>query len=299
MQLQELVTTVRPHPFGEAGVRSSLEEVARYVSKGITNPYVRTFAIDKLAEAQQRGVNVDSPRARAEVLLRVFQQEKLWVPDPVNAEYIPEAHLLACDPNKPHRNLEGKELVCKKGDDCDGKTVGLGACLGAVGLHTLVVGHGYDGDGGRIEHVLNMVWLGKRWYYADPSLKELGLGQCVPFTRERVLSVPNVQVLCDASSCMSNGQETRFNPDDSNFVNNGIFVGVSGPPTTLDGIVSKVVWVTEARPRVNWLGQVGEMGNNDEQSGQRFTTLEKILLAGTFISATTLALNIYDRARAL
>lgn len=296
MQLQELVATIRPHPFGEAGVRSSLDEVARYVAKGISNPYVRTFAIDKLAEAKQRGVNVDSPRARAEVLLRVFQTEKLWVPDPVNAEYMPEAHLLACDPNKPHKTPDGKVLVCKSGDDCDGKTIALGACFGAVGLHSLVVGHGYDDDGGRIEHVLTMVWLGKRWYYADPSLKELGLGQCVPFTRERVLSVPNIQLLCDASSCMS-GQETRFNPDDNNFVSSGIFVGVAGVPTSLAGVRS-VVWVTEERPRVQWLGQV-TTDTNHEKAAQRFTTLEKILLAGTFISATTLALNLYDRARTL
>jgi len=296
VQAQELVATIRPHPYGEAGVRSSLEEVARYVAKGISNPYVRTYAIDKLAQAQQRGVNVDSPRARAEELLRVFQQEKLWVPDPVNAEYMPEAQLIACDPNKPHRTPDGKELVCKQGDDCDGKAIGLGACFGAVGLHSLVVGHGYENDGRTIEHVLNMVWLGKRWYYADPSLKELRLGQCVPFTRERVLSVPNIQVLCDANSCMT-GQETRFDPDDNNFVDRGIFVGVAGVPNSLAGVRSTVVWVTDARPKVQWLGQVGQ-ANHEQQSQQRFTTLEKILLAGTFISATTLALQIYDRARA-
>lgn len=298
MQLQELVTTIRPHPWGEAGVRSSLDEVARYVSKGISNPYVRTFAIDKLAEAQARGINVDTSRGRAEVLLEVFQREKLWVPDPVNAEYMPEAHLIACDPNKPHVTPEGKTLVCKRGDDCDGKTIGLGACFGAVGLNSVVVGHGYDPDGGRIEHVLTMVWLGKRWHYADPSLKELKLGQCVPFTRERVLSVPNVQVLCDASSCMT-GQETRFNPDDMNFVNEGIFVGVAGAPNSLAGVRSPIVWVTNEKPMVQWLGSIGETAAQNNQTAQRFTTLEKILLAGTFISATTLALELYDRTRQL
>jgi len=296
VELQELVATIRPHPWGEAGVRSSLEEVARCVAKGITNPYVRTFAGNKLAEARDRGVKVDTARARAEVLLDVFHREKLWVPDPVNAEYIPDAHLMACDHKNPHLASDGKALVCKRAEDCDGLVVGLGACFGAVGLHSLVVGHGYDPDGGRIEHVLTMVWFGKRWHYADPSLKELGLGQCVPYTRERVLSVPNVQVLCDASSCMT-GQETRFNPDDSNFVTSGLYVGVAGVPTSLAGVRSPIVWVTDERPRVQWLGSIGEAIETNQKAAERFTTLEKILLAGTFISATTLALELYDRTR--
>jgi hypothetical protein len=298
VELQQLVATIRPHPFGEAGVRSSLDEVARYVSKGISNPYVRTYAIDKLAEAKQRGVNVDSPRGRAETLLRVFQNEKLWVPDPVNAEYMPEAHLIACDPKKPHVTPEGKTLYCKQGDDCDGKVIGLASCFGAVGLHTVIVGHGYEEN--HIEHVLCMAWLGKRWYYADPSLPELALGQCVPFVRERVLSVPNIQVLCDARSCMT-GQESRFDPDEHNFVDKGVFVGVAGVPTSYAGMRARVVWVPDERPPVKWLGSIGEATppDNHQQQKQQFSTLEKILLAGTFISATTLAITLYDRAREL
>jgi hypothetical protein len=295
VQLKELVAKIRPHPFGEAGVRMSLNEVANFISEGMSNPYVRNYAMDKLAEAKARGIRVDSPRARAEVLLEVFHREKLWVPDPVNAEYMPKAHIIACDPTKPHRTPEGEEISCAAGDDCDGLTLGLGACFGAVGLHSVVVGHGY-GDN-RIEHVLNAVWLNERWHYADASLDKLRLGEFVPFERERVLSVPNVQVLCDARACLL-GKETSFNPDDSNFVTHGIFVGVEGVPTSLAGLKSSIIW--EPRPKVQWLGSrvdwVGQATNN-HVAAERFTTLEKILLAGTFISATTLALNLYDRAR--
>lgn len=265
----------------------SLDEVANFVARGMSNSYVRKFATDKLAEAKRMGVSVDSPRARAEVLLRVFQNEKLWVPDPVNAEHITEAHLIACDPKTPHVGPDGKALECFEGEDCDGKVVGFLACLGSVGIHCAVVGHSYDEDK-HIEHVLGVAWIGKRWYYADPSLPELALGQCVPFTRERVLSVPNVQVICDDRACIQ-GHEHGFNPDDSNFVSQGVFVGVGAPPT-MAGLTAKVMWQGS---RLEWLGEVEQQS----QQVKPMTTVEKVLLISTIISGATLAINIYDHMR--
>lgn len=225
----------RAHPWGESGIRSSLDEVAKKAAEGAVHPNVRTFAIEMLDLARERGEEVKRPRERARILLQAVQK-KLWVPDPVGTEYIPAAHLLACDPNKPK---DGQ--VCVRGDDCDGKAVLLGAMFSSVGIYTLIVGHAYN-DLKQIEHVLNAAYLDGKWYYADGSTT-LPLGKCVPFSRERVLSIPNIQMLCDDTVCLGRRQ---FDPEKLEFVDKGVFVGVSGPPG-MDGLSANLVWVTEPR----------------------------------------------------
>ena len=221
----------RPHPFGEVGVRSSLDEVCRKARAIYDNgeylARVRTWAIDKLVNAKKKGLLTDnSERARADVLLKACQQ-KLWVPDPIGVEYIPGVHLLACDEH-------GKDgTVCVKGDDCDGINAFMISCFMAVGLYAVVIGHGYDVDG-TIAHTLGGVYCEREWLRADPSAPlgkpPLLLGDCVPFTRERIYSVPNVKMLCDSRNCLDN---RRFDPERLGFVTQGNFVGVNGPPTQL------------------------------------------------------------------
>ena len=368
---------------------SSLDEVAKAAAKGSIDPRVRTWAIERLDKAREAGQSVKQPHERARVLLEAVQK-KLWVPDPIGAEYIPQAHLLACDPDKPK---EGQ--VCVRGDDCfaegtlvltdervgttfvavpveklkpgmkiwgldrwsvvqdvwpkgellvdavefdmssikgigqawltpdhhvyvvedgverritvaelepgmtvprpecagdimggvayrkvrdirrgvdtvpcwdittddhrvylpeydvtvsqcDGLATLLGAALSAVGIYTLIVGHGY-GPEKNIEHVLCAAHLPKfnsvaPWHYADPSTK-LALGRCVPFKRERLLSIPNVKLLCDGSVCL--GRQS-FDPDNLEFIEQGLFVGVGGVPG-LEGLASRVVWLAGDR----------------------------------------------------
>ena len=224
----------RNHPWGERGVLSSLDEVAKAASRGSTDPRVRTWAIETLDKAREKGAVVKHPHERARVLLEAVQK-KLWAPDPIGAEYIPEAHLLACDPDKPK---DGQ--VCVRGDDCDGLATLLGASLSAVGIYTLIVGHGYGEN--RIEHVLCAAHLPRLnvsapWHYADPSTK-LPLGRCVPFKRERLLSIPNVKVLCDGSACLG---KQAFDPENLEFIDQGLFIGVGRLPE-LRGLSSRVVW---------------------------------------------------------
>lgn len=223
----------RDHPWGEQGIRSSLDEVAKKAAQGAVHPNVRTWAIEMLDLARERGESVNKPRDRARILLGAVQK-KLWVPDPVGTEYIPAAHLLACDPKKPK---DGQ--VCVRGDDCDGKATLLGACLSCVGIYTLIVGHAYN-EMKQIEHVLCAAYLDKSWHYADPSTT-FPLGKCVSFSRERVLSIPNVQVLCDDTACIG---RREFDPEKLEFVDRGVFVGVGEPPG-LDGLSSRLVWQTE------------------------------------------------------
>ncbi|HYV99618.1 MAG TPA: hypothetical protein VE967_19320 [Gemmatimonadaceae bacterium] len=222
--------TEREHPFGKAGVNSSLDEVAKRVSKGAIDPGVRTWAIEMLDVARERGLSsAKTPNDRARILLSAVQK-KLWVPDPIGAEYMPAATLLACDP-KTNPNK-----VCIRGDDCDGVATLLGAAWMSVGIHTLVVGHAYD-DEHNIEHVLCAAHLDGRWHYGDPST-DYQLGKCVPFTYERILSVPNVKVICDDEVCIGAGGGRSFDPDRLNFVDKGVFIGVDG----LRGLRARVVW---------------------------------------------------------
>lgn len=233
----------RPHPFGEQGVRSSLDEVcqraaegaAGVIKDGVKLTKVRTWAIEKLDDARKRGESVGTPRDRARVLLAACQK-KLWVPDPIGVEHIFAAHLLACDDH----GTDGS--VCVKGEDCDSITVLLAACLCAVGIYTMIVGHGYGPDGD-IGHVLTAAYVGHgEWLYADPSAPDgkpaIPLGECVAFTRERLYSIPNIKVLCDGRNCL---QSKRFDPEQLGFVTQGTFVGVNGPPEALRGFA----WVSE------------------------------------------------------
>jgi hypothetical protein len=225
----------RDHPWGEVGIRSSLDEVAKAASAGAVHPSVRTWSIEMLDLARERGEEVHSAKDRARILLQAVQK-KLWVPDPVGAEYIPAAHLLACDPKK---SKDGQ--VCVRGDDCDGKAVLLGAAWSSVGIYTLIVGHAYN-EKKQIEHVLCAAYLGNMWFRGDPSTN-LPLGRYVPFTRERVLSIPNVKTICDDTVCIG---ERNFDPEALDFVDKGVFVGVSGPPN-LDGLSASVIWETTPR----------------------------------------------------
>lgn len=278
--------TIRPHPFGENGIRSSLEEVAKRASGLLSSPEdlakIRTWAIEKLDDARKRGIRVNTPKARADVLLKAVQQ-KLWVPDPIGVEYIPGAHHLACNDHK-----DG--AVCVKGDDCDGLVVLLAACLLAVGIYTMVVGHAYNGAE-LISHVLVKVYFDGQWHYADPSPlvpseRYMPLGTCAPFTRERCYALPDVKVICDGAACRKN-----FDPQKEGFISKGNFVGVNGLP------------VEELPPELRpypfgWLGSVGssQVGQSAETQ-QRISNIEKIMLAGVAISAASLMTHWWQLAQ--
>lgn len=137
--------------------------------------------------------------------------------------------------------------------NCDDLVILLGACLSSVGIYTMIIGHAYDRQK-NISHVLCAAHVKGRWMYADPSTK-LPLGECVRFTRERIYSVPNIQMLCDANVCLEN--PSKYNPEKSNFINKGEFVGVNGPPT--------FTWLGDPDRTVEWIEHstwLGEGGGN-------------------------------------
>jgi hypothetical protein len=220
-QGDQLNVEKKAHPPGEQGVRASLDAVSKRVAEGGLSPAMRRWSIEMLDKARKTGTNVHTPKNRAVVLLKAVQQ-KLWVPDPVGAEFIQGAHLTACtDPDKP----------CFDGGDCDDLVVLLGAAFLSVGINTLVVGHGYSSGG--IRHVITAAHVDNKWHYADPSSygpegAHFPFGACAPFTRERIYSVPNIKVLCDDQRCIRDG--SKFKPEANDFVTEGVFVGVDGVP---------------------------------------------------------------------
>jgi hypothetical protein len=255
---QQLTVVRNEHPAGERGVRTSLDIVAKKVAEGGSHPKVRAWAVEQLERARRlEGVACKTDRERADVLLRAVQK-KLWVPDPIGTEFMAGAHLMACDRSTP-------EELCFMSDDCDGLAILLGSCFLSVGLHCMVVGHAYDRSRS-IQHVLLAVRLRKQggvsaisggqhdheWVYADPSLTHLKLGQVTAFTRERLLSVPEVKVICDENNCLVNRD---YDPDALGFVQRGLFVGVDGVPDRVR--VREFAWLGGGSG-FEWLGNVAE-----------------------------------------
>lgn len=303
---QEFQVEERVHPWGERGVNTSLDEVAKRAAAGAIRPEVRTWAVEILDKARKAGRKVNSDRARGVEILKACQA-KLWVPDPVFAEYITPARLLACE--KHGDNGE----ICIKGEDCDGLVVLCAGAFMSVGLHSMIVGHGYGKDK-QIRHVLSAVHIDGKWLYADPSVPEFRgafpLGECHPFTHERLLSIPNVKVLCDADKCITS--PTVFNPEEHDFVNQGVFIGISGidPNAQPEEVPREEVvfeqrlqWIedTEESNKMASLGAFGGFGylgltkeQQDEAAAinEGLTHTEMILLASVTISAIGLIWNI-------
>ena len=246
MPPQAFTVERRDHPFGEEGVRRSLEEVANYILKGYTHPKVVAWAQECLERARkERGVPCKTERQRAEVLLRSVQK-KLWIPDPVGTEWMAGAHLMACDRTT-------KDELCIAPQDCDDRVVICGSSMMAVGLYCCVVGHGYNAKQD-IEHVLLTVRLDGQWAYADPSEPSLPLGKCVKPSRERVISLPNNKVICDARACFTNPSD--YDPIKSGFVEKGVFVGVNGVPAGIPDFVEptpEILWKIGVGTGVEWL----------------------------------------------
>jgi len=84
-------------PHGEDGIRFSLKKVCLMIAEGRLHPDVIAWTRKKLALAG----NPKGPKARAKVLLDALRAQSGWVPDPVDAEFMPAANLMTGDGDKP------------------------------------------------------------------------------------------------------------------------------------------------------------------------------------------------------
>ena len=224
----------RRHPRGEAGTRISCEEAAKRAAEGRLDPRTRAWAIEKIVQAG----NPRGALARASVLLDALRRERIYIPDPTDAEFIPSA---AC-------TLKGCDGLMFLGEDCDGLLVSFLAAIGTVGIEGAVVGHAYEDDG-QLTHVLAAVYDGKRWHLADPSTDH-PFGHVDKPKRERWIGVPGINALCDSinGECDPDSMGSGIAP--GKLRPYGDFVGVGAPPNARGQL--------SGAPRRTATGTVGE-----------------------------------------
>lgn len=153
----------KPHPYGGAGVKMSLDEVARRVAKGRNDPRVRAWAIRALHKAG----GPQGMLQQAEIIRAALKEATVYVQDPLNTEFMQAAHETLC--------LDDKGL-CFKGGDCDDLTIAYASATLSVGIPTNVVGQAFN-DSGIPGHVIAAVRdvNGTQWSRVDPSTdKQVG-----------------------------------------------------------------------------------------------------------------------------
>jgi len=116
---------------------------------------------------------------------------------------------------------------------CDDLSIQLGSSIlapmmmlaagGNVGVYGAIVGHAYTREK-MIEHVLCAIWGEGQWWYCDPSMTSLKFGECKPYTRERAIYVPSLDLACDADVCLAPGGAASNGPP---IPVRGDFVGLS------------------------------------------------------------------------
>lgn len=117
---------------------------------------------------------------------------------------------------------------------CDDLTTGWGAAVlvalmmlsaaESVGVRAAVVGHSYQKNG-IIEHVLGALYDQGKWWYAEPSIPDMPFGEAKTPTREYVIEVPSLEVLCDAAVCLMPGGQASTAPPPPR---RGDFLSVNG-----------------------------------------------------------------------
>jgi hypothetical protein len=159
---------VAPYPEGLAGVKLSLDVIAKKIRDGRLDADIRGWVGDVL---QQAG-NPKSRRAKVQAILDAFRKATVYVPDPAGAEYIVSAAGTACL----------RPGLCVRARDCDDGVVFMGSALLSIGIPVVVVKQNFGP--GKQEHVLvEFQDESGSWLPADPST-ELDAGSKVPAVSE-------------------------------------------------------------------------------------------------------------------
>ena len=205
----------------------SLFEVARRSANGRLNPRLRDWAMKRIKRAGSPADDI----GRARAIYDAVVTEKLYVPDPVDAELIVGAHctLDRCGP------------LSFEGGDCDDLVVATSAAIESVGIPVVIVCHSYRmaGDLPAVpDHVLLAIWdkQRRRWWYADPSARPaVPMGKIVARpTREIWIGVPSMRVVCNANGPCD---QSKITPDVMSGRLSGDFVGVGEPAAPQGGVM--------------------------------------------------------------
>jgi hypothetical protein len=167
---------VAPYPSGVAGVRLSLDVIARKIRDGRLDPDVRGWARDVIRAAG----DPKSVRAQAQAILDAFRKQTTYVPDPPGAEYIASAAATLCL----------RPGLCVRARDCDDGVVAVGSALLSQAIAVKVIKQNFGP--GKQEHVLVVAQdESGGWLAVDPSTN-LPVGQRVPAVKEEIIDPMDV-----------------------------------------------------------------------------------------------------------
>lgn len=201
-------------PRGEKGARLSVYEAAAKARAARLDPQVRAWAIDALIRF---GASREDDASMARALLLAERADLLYVPDPVDGEFIvsPECLLGTCGG------------IRFRGGDCDDLAAGLAAALMSVGIRAALVGQGYPETG----HVLVAAYdrRASAWVYLDPT-EDLPVSVAPRAIRELWIDALTGKNICEGEGCL--GAQAVPAPPASSQVD-GDYVGVSGSPSNM------------------------------------------------------------------
>lgn len=140
-------------PSGPAGVRATLEQMARIVRQYRKHPLIRQLAVELVRDLPEltRG-RKDFP-AQVRALWQFVRSWIRYVRDIRNVETL----------HSPVR------LLKNRAGDCDDQAILLASLLEAIGHGTRFVAMGFAP--GRYSHVLAETWLGGRWVPLETTIE--------------------------------------------------------------------------------------------------------------------------------
>lgn len=166
-----VVTDARPHPPGEKGAKLSLKEVAERAWKARMSPWLRSWALQTIANA---GVSTGGRRQKATAILEEFRKKVPYVNDPVMGEFMATPDQLLCL----------NEAICMPGGDCDEAAITLAAAMLTINIPAMIVGSSHKSPAKTPTHVF-MAFEddGGEWVRMDGTTKH-PVGKAPPRLRE-------------------------------------------------------------------------------------------------------------------
>jgi hypothetical protein len=141
-----IAVTQVDYPTGSAGVRMSLDQMARRIIDGMRSMSMRQFAEFVVRQAGVPPSAALTHRQAAQVFLDYVRANVRYRPDPANTELTQIAAVTLCVPGA---------AICIPVEDCDGLAVALLTLCGAYGMNVKIL-HQVFGSSDQ-EHVLGLI----------------------------------------------------------------------------------------------------------------------------------------------
>jgi hypothetical protein len=162
-----LPVTRSTYPVGQAGVRLSLEQMARLIIQGSQSLVLQTMAEGIVRNWASVPANVQVTNAQAaQIFLDYVRATVRYRPDPPASEYMKSAAVTLCAP--------GTNLCVQVGD-CDDLSIALASLCAAYGIPVRILKQIFGSDAQ--EHVLVAIQTDSGdWLPADPSVPDKPVG---------------------------------------------------------------------------------------------------------------------------